>query len=202
MTETFTDYQAALDIIGDRAREAREAAGLTQEQLGKLIGASQPEVSRWEAGERILSLADFLAIADALKVPASALLPDEHQDLFAPAPGGQFMGISFLGHDERVGYVTDITVGGEPGFHIDLPDKVFGGDPLAWEEWSAKALRVRKPVPEAAVRKAWKAERKRAAERARQEAEWRRAQEQQAITSGSADDDDEDSDDGFGEAPF
>src|SRR5581483_1699046 len=47
MTETFTDYQAALEIIGDRAREAREAADLTQEQLGELIGASQPEVSRW-----------------------------------------------------------------------------------------------------------------------------------------------------------
>lgn len=188
MTETFTDYQAALDIIGDRAREAREAAGLTQEQLGKLIGASQPEVSRWEAGGRILSLADFLAIADALKVPAAALLPDEHQDLAAPVPGGQFLHIAFMGHTELTGWVTDITLGGEAAYHIDLPDKLWGGNPLAWEEYSAKALFGRSPVAEASVRKAWEAERRRAAERAREEAEWRRTQEQRAITANGAGD--------------
>ena len=102
-----------------------------------------------------------------------------------PALGdGQFMAIAFMGHIEREGYVTEITLGGEPGYHVDLPDKLWGGNPYAWEEYSAKVLFSRCPVPEETIRVRWETERKRAAERARREAEWQRMQEQRALTSG------------------
>lgn len=98
---------------------------------------------------------------------------------------GQFMAIAFMGHIEREGYVTEITLGGEPGYHIDLPDKLWGGNPYAWEEYSAKVLFSRCPVPEESIRVRWETERRRAAERARREAEWARMQEQRALTAGS-----------------
>lgn len=102
-----------------------------------------------------------------------------------PALGdGQFMTIAFMGHIEREGYVTEVTLGGEPGYRIDLPDKLWGGNPYAWEEYSAKVLFSRCPVPEESIRVRWETERKRAAERARREAEWQRMQEQRALTSG------------------
>lgn len=119
------------------------------------------------------------------------------------APGdGQFMHITFMGRIEYTGYVTQITKNGQPAYHIDLPEKIWGGNPLAWVEHAASAWFSDRPVTEESARKAWEAQVRRAEERVRQEAEWRRAQEQRVITSGSADDDDADSDDGFGEAPF
>lgn len=34
--------------LGDRIREAREAAGMTQEELGKALGTSRNHVNDWE----------------------------------------------------------------------------------------------------------------------------------------------------------
>lgn len=124
----------------------------------------------------------------------------EAEDAAGAMPGpalgdGQFMIIAFMGHIEREGYVTEITLGGEPGYHIDLPDKLWGGNPYAWEEYSAKVLFSRCPVPEESIRVRWETERKRAEERARREAEWRRIQEQRALTASPGDgQDDEDGD--------
>jgi len=104
-----------------------------------------------------------------------------------PVPGdGQFMIIAFMGHTELTGYVTDITIGGEPGFRIDLPEKLWGGNELAWEEYSAKVLFSRRPVTQESVRAAWDETLRRAEERrAWQEeaAQYRQA----AITSGPDD---------------
>lgn len=104
-----------------------------------------------------------------------------------PPPGeyaradGQFLEIAFMGHVELIGYVTEITLGGEPGYHIDLPEKLWGGNPLAWEEYSAKALYSRRPVTEVSVRAVWDAQVRRAAERRQQEAEWDRQQQHRAV---------------------
>lgn len=115
-------------------------------------------------------------------------LAGQLRDARAPQDG-QFLTIAFMGHVELTGYVTEITLGGEPGFHVDLPDRLWGGNPLAWEEYSAKVLFSRRPVTEESVRRAWESQRLRAAERARQEAEWRRMQEQRALTDGGDEDD-------------
>ena len=110
----------------------------------------------------------------------------------SPAAGdGQFMQIAFMGHIELTGYVTEITLGGQPGFRIDLPERLWGANPLAWEEYSAAALFSRRPVTEESVRRAWEAQLARAAERARQDAEWRRMQEQRALEAGDGYDEDD-----------
>ena len=60
--------------IGDRIREARHAAGLTQIRLGELIGRDHRTVHRWEYAKRIPTLEDLLVLADALDVPLADLV--------------------------------------------------------------------------------------------------------------------------------
>jgi hypothetical protein len=106
------------------------------------------------------------------------------------APGeGQWMRIAFMGHIEYTGYVTEITKNGQPAYRVDLPEKIWGGNPLAYVEHAASAWFSDRPVTEESVRKAWEAQLLRAAERRRQEAEWQRMQEQRAITAGDGDGD-------------
>lgn len=59
---------------GDRMREQRERRGLTQYELGKLIGGSQHQVARYEIGERIPQSDTLAKIAMALGCSADYLL--------------------------------------------------------------------------------------------------------------------------------
>src|SRR5205814_1591759 len=93
------------------------------------------------------------------------------------------------------GYVTQVTKHGQAAYHIDLPEKLWGGNPLAWVEHAAAAWFSERPVTEATVRRQWEAAVRAAAERARREAEWRDMQMRQAITAGADDDDLDDPDD-------
>lgn len=43
------------------------AKGLSQSEIGRLIGAPQPRISRWEAGEVPDSADDALKLADLLR---------------------------------------------------------------------------------------------------------------------------------------
>jgi hypothetical protein len=104
----------------------------------------------------------------------------------APAPSGYFAEISFFGHISHVGYVTEVTFhGGEPGYRIDLPELLWGGNPVAYREYAASAMFSRWPVEEASVRIAWKAERKRAEEWRQREAVWA-GERTAALTAGPA----------------
>lgn len=60
--------------IGERLRDAREHAGLTQLQLGNHIGRDHRTIHRWEYAYRIPNLEDLLLIADALNVPLADLV--------------------------------------------------------------------------------------------------------------------------------
>lgn len=60
--------------IGARLRAARIDAGLTQLQLGHLIGRDHRTVHRWEYAERIPSLEDLLLLAAVLDVRLPELL--------------------------------------------------------------------------------------------------------------------------------
>lgn len=60
--------------VGQRIREARNVAGLTQMQLGALVGRDHRTVHRWEYGQRILNLDDLHLLAHALGVDPAALL--------------------------------------------------------------------------------------------------------------------------------
>jgi hypothetical protein len=132
-------------------------------------------------------------VARLLAGAADAL--DARREPPAPEPGGgQWQCIAFMGHLEYTGYVTEITKNGQPAYRIDLPEKVWGGNPLACITHSASSWFSDHPVTEESVRAAWVAQQERARQRARDEAEWARQQDRYAL--GAADDDtDEEGDD-------
>jgi hypothetical protein len=103
-------------------------------------------------------------------------------------PEGQWLRIAFLGHVELTGYVTEITLAGQAAFHVDLPEKIWGGNPHAWQEYAGTALYSRRPVTEESVRAAWEAAR---ARRVAMEEQQRRY-ELEAAGDDAGDPDDED----------
>lgn len=63
---------------GARIKEARERAGLTQEDLGKRIGVTGVAVMRYEKGQRQPRIEQLNSIATALGVPTAELLGQNH----------------------------------------------------------------------------------------------------------------------------
>ena len=66
--------------VGDRLRKRREAAGLTQSQLARMLpgrvdgGVEAGQVSRWERGESFPTYGNLLALARALGCTEEELL--------------------------------------------------------------------------------------------------------------------------------
>lgn len=65
-----------LKTVGQRIKEAREAKGLTQEDLAAIVDLSPTHVSVIERGLKVAKLDTFVAIANALDVSADSLLID------------------------------------------------------------------------------------------------------------------------------
>ena len=61
-------------MINENIKSAREAAGLTQKELAKILGVYQKDISRWENGERVPSLEIFVKICKALNASADLIL--------------------------------------------------------------------------------------------------------------------------------
>ena len=93
MFSTFPngEIEKILDSIGTKIRRAREAAGLTQVELGDALGISGNAVAKIERGRSMLTLKHLLALPKILNRPISwfldlpgvpELTPDE-EDLLA-----------------------------------------------------------------------------------------------------------------------
>ena len=63
---------------GDKVRKYRRQKGLSQEQLGELVGFSQSKISKIENGDWD-SLSDLRLIAKALEVPIEELVREEDE---------------------------------------------------------------------------------------------------------------------------
>lgn len=61
--------------MGARIRRFREAAGLSQTELGEKLGVSYQQIQKYERGASRLGLDTFLRLARALDQPVAALLP-------------------------------------------------------------------------------------------------------------------------------
>lgn len=61
--------------IGIEIRQRRRGRGLSQGALAALVGRDRSTICRWEAGERLPTVPAILALGDALRCEASALLP-------------------------------------------------------------------------------------------------------------------------------
>lgn len=59
--------------VGLAVRAARDAAGLTLNDLATMTGITASSLSRSETGQRDLAYTEVLAIADALKIDGEAL---------------------------------------------------------------------------------------------------------------------------------
>lgn len=70
--------------FGQRLRERREDAGLTQEDLAHAAGLHWTYVGQIERGERNLSYKNVLRLAHGLDLPPSAVVPTERVVPFAP----------------------------------------------------------------------------------------------------------------------
>ena len=94
--------------LKDRIAAVRRAAGLTQEQLGELLGVSRQAVSRWESGQTSPDVSTLAALCEKLRVSADYVLlgkePGEGQSTgpayeppdTCPAAGGLWRGRSAL----------------------------------------------------------------------------------------------------------
>jgi transcriptional regulator with XRE-family HTH domain len=65
---------ADVKTLGRRVREAREAAGVSQEEASAAIGVSQPTYSRIEIGDRPLKGDELVQLADRFGVRAAAII--------------------------------------------------------------------------------------------------------------------------------
>ncbi len=84
-SKTFRSSDRELKLLRQILREGRIAAGLTQEELAKELGAGQSFVSKYESGERRLDLAEVRRIAIAL----NSSLPEVVSKLESLLPGAK-----------------------------------------------------------------------------------------------------------------
>jgi ribosome-binding protein aMBF1 (putative translation factor) len=62
-------------VFGTKLREAREAAGLSQAELAKLVKIPQPRLPGLEQGRTDVRLSTIRRLAEALGIPLTDLLP-------------------------------------------------------------------------------------------------------------------------------
>lgn len=65
-----------MQLIGEKVRKYRRQKGMSQEQLGEIVGFSQSKISKIEHGDWD-SLSDLRLIAKALGVKLKELIDDE-----------------------------------------------------------------------------------------------------------------------------
>lgn len=70
-----------LKKLGNRLREVREKAELTQASLARLVNSSAPTISRLESGHMAPTLGTLSALATALNVPIATLFQDENEPI-------------------------------------------------------------------------------------------------------------------------
>lgn len=77
----------AVDVyVGQQVRAHREAAGLTQSDLGKAVGVTFQQVQKYERGANRISASMLSRIADTLNTTESVFFPSRDR-VSAPAIG-------------------------------------------------------------------------------------------------------------------
>ena len=63
--------------IGEFIMEARKERGLTQKQLGELVGVSDKTISKWECGRGMPELSAIMPVCEASHMNVNELLSGE-----------------------------------------------------------------------------------------------------------------------------
>lgn len=90
--------------IGLKIQIAREEKGLSQEQLARALGCSQPALSNYEKGKRRLYLSHLEKLSDVLEKPPEYFM--ENSDLSRPTPPPDAAGDPLV--DELVRSIKDL----------------------------------------------------------------------------------------------
>lgn len=69
-----------LAIIGNRIRQARESAGITQEELANQLGKSQNAISDYENARRAIRITELPRLAEALGVSVAYFFGEDHPE--------------------------------------------------------------------------------------------------------------------------
>jgi len=72
--------------LGKLIEKARKRADLTQEELAKVLDVSRVTMGLMERGTQKTAIHTLFRIADALKVPADELFPEDMRDLLSAPP--------------------------------------------------------------------------------------------------------------------
>jgi transcriptional regulator with XRE-family HTH domain len=67
----------SLQQIKENISNARKTAGITQEDMAKSLGITQPAYSYYETGEKPIPLNKIKTISEILSIPAKSLLGDD-----------------------------------------------------------------------------------------------------------------------------
>ncbi|MFB9180731.1 helix-turn-helix transcriptional regulator [Dactylosporangium sucinum] len=71
------DHRLLAIAFGQQLKHHRQAAGLSQQELGERAGHNRSHVSDLESGRYVPTLSTAYLLACALNVPLSALAPDD-----------------------------------------------------------------------------------------------------------------------------
>jgi transcriptional regulator with XRE-family HTH domain len=97
---------SAVSALGDRLRAAREACGLTLDQLAASVGVSKAHLSRLESGDRQPSVGILVEVAAALGTRVGVLLGED----VAGAP------LATFGPDARRHTAAGLEIASSSGF--------------------------------------------------------------------------------------
>jgi transcriptional regulator with XRE-family HTH domain len=73
------DQKALYEVVGRRLREARREMRLTQGALAESVGLSRTSLTNIEKGRQKILVHTLFALATALQIPASELLPESER---------------------------------------------------------------------------------------------------------------------------
>ena len=124
------DREASIEReIGERLRRRRVELGLTQEQLGQVIGVSYQQIQKFERGANRISAARLLLLAERLEIDVGHLYGigpiGTDRAVAGEALGNERAVLDVLRHFQRIddgavrsaiaGLVRSVTEHGRPG---------------------------------------------------------------------------------------
>ena len=71
-----SSFSAEYKLLCKLLREARDKAGMTQEDVAKRLKRPQSYVSKYESGERRLDVIEFLRVTKALRVAPDTIFDE------------------------------------------------------------------------------------------------------------------------------
>jgi transcriptional regulator with XRE-family HTH domain len=141
--------------LPNRIRELRDARGMSQSTLGKLVNATGMAVSFWETGQRRLKAGDMERLAAALGVAPGDLLPAQASAV--PVVGRVGAGAEIIPIDDHAKgeglYEVECPRGLDPKATVAV--EVVGDSmaPAIMEGWVLFYDRAPEPAPSAVVGK-------------------------------------------------